>query len=90
MAFSLLMDKDVQSFLLLMVFLFGFMILNDKYWKYKTNWRYWVGTVLCSMGISGFIINLPNINLINILASLIFIIPGSAIWLIKAEKMKRN
>ncbi|MDO8511542.1 MAG: hypothetical protein Q7S55_05250 [Nanoarchaeota archaeon] len=84
------MDKDVQSFLLFMFFVFGFMVLNDKYWKYKTGWRYWVGVILCSLGISGFIIDLRNVNFITILASLTYIVPGSAIWLIKAEKMKKG
>lgn len=90
MAFSLLMDKDVQSFLLFMIFLFGLMILNDKYWKYKTNWRYWVGTVLCSIGLSSFIINLLNTDFIKISVSFTYFVAGSAIWLIKAEKMKKG
>ena len=84
----LLFDKDVQSALLFFFFLFILYSVNDWKWKYKTNWRFWIGVIFVSIGLSGIFVNIFRINVIYFLAGFVYIVIGLGIWLIKAKKSK--
>lgn len=85
---SLLLDSDVQHFLLFLIVVFLISVLNKSVFKYKTGVRFIIGVGILSLGISGFIINTfySGFEPISLVATLILVIIGLSIMLIKAKK----
>lgn len=86
----MIFDKDVIMALGTLFFFLVLMIINDKFWNYKTGWRLYTGLLFISMGVMGIIVNTSNNFVISFFAGLSWIIIGSCIWLIKAKKEKKK
>ena len=85
---SLLLDRDVQAFLLLLLSAFLISILNKYKLKYKVGIRFIIGAIILSLGISNLILGFLYLEFspTNLAAIIILFIVGLSIMLIKAKK----
>lgn len=82
-----MIDRDILTFLLFIISLFGLITVNQKYWHFQ-GWRTWLGIIICSLGLSAILNSIIYLDFWVLINAIIYIGIGSAIWLIKPKRIK--
>jgi hypothetical protein len=81
-----MIDPNTLMFILTML-IYSIIIGLNQYMNYK-GWRYWVGAFFFSMGLAGIILGFNDTFII--IGSVVWLVIGLGLWLIKGNRNDKS